>query len=155
MATYTNITISATSPATATSSVGSAATVKDTSGNPLTGDLLSGFDSMQVTANLLGATGGTLDVYVQVSYDAGATWVDYIHYAQLANGAVASSYVSSHSRAKGQGVAVLPFHTLSVGTSVDGEWGTQARLYFTAGAGTSAGAVQTIVLHLENLRTAY
>lgn len=148
------ITISATSPAIATSSVGSAASVVGPNGAALSGDYLSGYYSMAVTANLQGATGGTLDVYLQVSYDSGATWVDYAHWTQLAGSAGAVSYISTHTRAKSQALATAPSHSLTANSTADGEWGTQARLFFTAGAGTSAGAVQTVVIHVEGVHTA-
>jgi hypothetical protein len=55
--------LSATSPA-------AAGTV---AGKPI---LLTGFRSLSILATLTGATGDTLDVYLQVSPDGGVTWVD-------------------------------------------------------------------------------
>lgn len=157
MPTATTITISATSPAAASGAgggAGTSVTVLSAVGVTAVGDYLSGYQSMRVTATVLGATGGTLDVYLQVSYDGGTTWADYAHYTQLTDGQTpAAVWASSHSRAKGQALAARPLVSLAANSAIDGCWGTQARLWFVSGAGTSAGAVQTVVLHLEGLRT--
>src|ERR1700722_8289834 len=49
---------------------------------------------VDVLATLQGATGGTLDIYVQVSGDDGI-WRDAIHFAQLAAGAASITYQAS------------------------------------------------------------
>ena len=50
-------------------------------------------DAIDIKAELVGATGGTLDVYVQSSTSEGdEDWFDVCHFAQLASGAAAVNY---------------------------------------------------------------
>lgn len=109
---------------------------------------LGRYRSMLVYASLQGATGGTLDVYLQGSPDGGTTWVDLVHFAQLAAGAAALYRVCAISKA-GQQTTLTAVGTgsspaLAAGTVVGGDWGDRLRVVHTAGAGTSAGAAQTI-----------
>ena len=53
---------------------------------------LDDYDSLDITASLVGATGGTLDVFVQGSPDEGANWFDCVHLTSLAAGAAAIIY---------------------------------------------------------------
>lgn len=109
---------------------------------------LQRFGALTIIATLTGATGGTLDVYLQVSPDAGVTWYDYAHFAQLAAGAAAITKVITVSRAGQQtgiptvGTGLSP--ALAANAVVGGDFGDMMRVLFVAGAGTSAGAVQTI-----------
>src|SRR5262249_6183355 len=48
---------------------------------------LGAYKSLSIFSMLQGATGGTLDVYLQYSPDGGTTWVDYAHFPQVAAGA--------------------------------------------------------------------
>jgi hypothetical protein len=117
------------------------------------GIVLSGYKTLRIEATLQGATGGTLDVYVQVSYDGGVSWSDYVHFAQLLAGAAAVTYGVSMSRSNGDALAVVGKNTtplLAAGDWRDGEWGNAVRLLFVAGAGTSAGATQTVKFFLGN-----
>lgn len=105
---------------------------------------LDDYQAVSIEANLIGATGGTLDVYVQISTDMGTTWYDYVHYTQLANGASAISYVSScASGAQNLSLATIGKNlnpALAAGTAVGGAWGDRFRLVMVAGSGTTVGA---------------
>jgi hypothetical protein len=109
--------------------------------------MLQNYDSLTIRATLTGATGGTLDVYLQTSVD-GAEWVDYIHFAQLADGAAAVTKAVVVSRA-GQQTAITTVGTnaspaLAANSVIGGDFGNQMRAVYVAGAGTSAGAAQVI-----------
>lgn len=107
-------------------------------------------NALSIIASLVGATGGTLDIYLQTSYDGGTTWVDFAHFPQLASGAVASVRAWHVTRNLSQ----TTLTTVGTGTSpaitansiVGGCWGDQMRLLFVAGASTSAGAAISIDL---------
>lgn len=132
-------TISATSPAAASTGLGTANT-------PLS--KLDDCDALILLASLVGATGGTLDVYLQ--HLVGDQWVDYIHFAQLADGASAvKKYISVSKFAQvvsqpSVGVSTSP--ALGANTIVGGPFGSEMRLLFTAGAGTSAGAAISVAV---------
>jgi hypothetical protein len=141
-----------TSPAAA-STVASSQPVTGTGANGAAGVLqtsldLESFDALTIYASLIGATGGTLDVYLQTSIDEGTTWDDYAHFTQLAAGAGAIKYKFAVSRA-GQllvpvavGINLTP--ALAAGSVVGGEWGDRMRLVMVAGASTTAGAAVSV-----------
>lgn len=118
---------------------------------------LGGYQSMQIFAILTGATGGTLDIYLQGSLDGGTTWVDYAHFPQIAAGAAAIKRVWSVSRAAqqttlatvGSGSVGTPGVALAANTIIGGEWTDRLRVVAVSGAGTSAGAAQTLLLFLS------
>jgi hypothetical protein len=101
----------------------------------------------------VGATGGVLDVYLQTSYDGGATWYDYAHLTQLTAGNAAATRVWHVDRTTAASTMV----TIGSGTSPalaanainGGAWGDAMRFLFVAGASTSAGAATTctVVAH--------
>lgn len=131
--------ITGTSPASATT---------DVVGNIVGG--LQIYDSLQIIAMIQGGTGGTLDLYLQTSVD-GTNWYDYVHFAQLADGAAALTRYLSVSRA-GQVTTLTAIGSgtspaLAANTVLGGDFGTRLRLLAVAGAGTSAGASQTIVIN--------
>jgi hypothetical protein len=132
----TRQTITATSPA-------SASTVAAT---PIAYGL-DELDSITIIGELVGATGGTLDVYLQTSYD-GTTYYDFAHFTQLADGGAAVKYawhvsrVSERTTITTLGSGTTP--VLTAGVIMAGGWGNQMRVLFVAGAGTSAGAAQTV-----------
>lgn len=109
---------------------------------------LDQFDWFTIDAKLLGATGGTLDVYLQRFVAKLNEWRDWVHFPQLAAGAAAARYVIDSSAgmtapvAVGQGTSPA----IAVNTMANLHPGTQARLLFVAGASTSAGAVQSVVV---------
>jgi len=106
---------------------------------------LQDYDWITLTATLQGATGGTLDVYVQRFNGVG--WEDWIHFAQQAAAAAANTVavqplVGSAITAVGTGTT----HALAASTCVGGHPGNQIRVREVTGAGTSAGAAQTIIV---------
>jgi hypothetical protein len=111
-----------------------------------------GDSGLDVEAELVGATGGTLDVYVQYSPDQGANFFDLIHFAQLAGGAAAVKYraaVSSFNTATVP-VAVGKNNApaLAAAAIVHGPWGDRLRLLMVAGSGTTAGAAVRVTVSL-------
>lgn len=114
---------------------------------------LGGYHSMSIYAVLQGATGGTLDIYLQGSPDGGTTWVDYAHFAQLAAGAAAIYRLWTVSRSAQQtSIATVGTGTspaLTANSIVGGEWTDMLRVVQVAGSGTSAGAAQVLKLFLS------
>lgn len=111
---------------------------------------LAGYRSGVVAATLQGATGDVLDVYIQTSPDAGVTWVDYIHFPQLAAGAAAityrfgfGNYISSSTPVV-VGKNLTP--ALAANTAANGDFGDRMRAVYVAGAVTTVGAAETILL---------
>lgn len=108
----------------------------------------SKWDQIAFVATITGATGGTLDVYVQHSPD-GVTWYDYVHFTQAAGGAAAVTYFYSPAVSSGTTTApvVIGKNTtpaLANSTATGGPWYDQLRVLYVAGASTTAGAAQTI-----------
>lgn len=132
-------TISGTSPAAAgTAQLGTAATG------------VSEYREVTVFANLIGATGGTLDVYIQRRVDKDV-WRDWCHFAQLASGAsavvttVAPSLVATGAAVVvGTGTDATPAPALAAATFLGGHPGDHIRVVCVAGASTSAGAAIAI-----------
>ncbi len=116
----------------------------------LSPDSLETYDSLVVVANLVGAAGGTLDVYIQTSPDGGTTWADYAHFPQLAAGAAAVRYQFYASKISNLlvpaviGINLTP--TLAANTVVGGAWGDRLRLVMKTGAGASAGAAVSVLV---------
>lgn len=140
--------LTSTSPASATTSIG--ATVEG----------LADYHSLLVMASIQGATGGTLDIVLQVSPDAETVssgtrrWVDKIRYPQLAASAAATTRIVGLSRGEGSGATPLvgAFHTttttaIGVNSVNLGDFGRAMRVIYIAGASTSAGAEQTIEVY--------
>lgn len=143
--------LTCTSPSSAITAVGARVT-------------LGPIHSLQIFATLQGATGGTLDVYLQIKYKFNPTtyqqgigvvndpsiWVDYAHFSQLASAASPVHTVWSVSKSGQQLTATTVGQDLSpaltAGTIVGGEFGDEMRVVFTAGAGTSVGTSQQILL---------
>lgn len=133
--------ISDTSPASASTAAGSIAYD------------LSGYNTYVVQGHLVGATGGTLDVYLQDYDEVAAKWVDWIHFTQLA--AAASATVETYSPALENTKATVGVDTspaLAAGTCRGGPPRGKLRALYVAGASTSAGAVVTISIHCSNSR---
>lgn len=112
---------------------------------------LGDFSTLVVTAALVGATGGVLDVYLQTSHDGGTTWYDLMHFTQLTAGNAAVKKVQVLSRNSGTalttsditvGVGTTP--ALAANSNAGGSWGDRIRALYVAGASTSAGAAITI-----------
>lgn len=117
---------------------------------------LDDYDSFVVTAALIGATGGTLDVYLQRRVDdAGTVWADWIHFPQLAAGAAAVKYAAAAlpvpattataiGTTANDGVTGAP--ALAANTVVGGHPGDAVRCVCVAGAATTAGAAVTVYI---------
>lgn len=138
--------ISDTSPAAASTAV-SAATARD----------MAGFDAITILATLTGATGGTLDVYLQSSWDGGTTWYDLAHFTQLAAAASAVTYkatlaLSTTIVTVGKGSTGTPAVALAANTVAGGHWGDLIRAVYVAGVGTTVGAAQLINIYGTNAR---
>lgn len=104
----------------------------------------SNYRAISFKAALLGATGGTLDVYVQHSAD-GTTYYDYVHFPQLAAAAAAVSY--SYDPALNDSIVTVGSGTtpvLAAGSVAGGHWMDYLRILFVAGASTSVGAAQVV-----------
>lgn len=133
----TRQTITGTSPSSATSAAGT-----------VYASGLERCSSLTIIGELQGATGGTLDVFLQTSWDGGTTWYDYAHFTQLAAGAAAIKHAWHVSRASERTtittVGSAAAGVIAAGTIMAGGWGNMMRLAFTAGASTSAGAAQTV-----------
>jgi malate/lactate dehydrogenase len=114
-------------------------------------DIVSGLEkaqSLTLVATLTGCAGGTLDVYVQTSFDEGVSWVDLVHFAQVSTGAAAASFALHLSRAAS---VVVPVSVgldgtplLAVNTTLGGAWGNQLRMVLKTGVGTSTTPTQTV-----------
>ncbi|GAC1576963.1 MAG: hypothetical protein NVS3B7_10080 [Candidatus Elarobacter sp.] len=106
------------------------------------------FESMSVLAILQGATGGTLDVYLQMNHDGnGTAWTDIAHWPQQSAAAASTTFVWNTSRwnqAAGAGSTATGDASLAANTFIQGEWGDRLRVKVVAGAGTTAGATATI-----------
>lgn len=124
-------------------SVTSPAAAGTSNGTP-TGDL-SLVSVCAFYASVVGATGGTLDIYIQASIDGGTTYYDMAHLPQLAAGAAAIVYSFGVNRG---GIGAAPVvggdGVLAVNTIIPGSLGRLMRMKLVAGASTSAGAVLVV-----------
>jgi len=106
--------------------------------------------SLSVVAAIRGATGGTLDVYIQTSFDRGTTWLDWAHFPQLAGAAALTTRVWHVTRDTAVGTLTTigsdASPALAVNTILGGAWGDRFRVVYVAGVGTSLGAAQSIKL---------
>ncbi len=117
---------------------------------------LDDYDAISIVAELIGATGGTLDVYLQTSGDMGITWIDYLHFPQLAAGAAAIRFASSSSNfsqataATVVGKNLVP--ALAANTSINGAFTDRMRLVMVGGVGTTVGAAVKVTLCAQRAR---
>lgn len=149
---------SETSPSSASTAISSQPITGDTNFGATPGGIIRGlddFDALGIAAFLVGATGGTLDVSVEFSFDQGSTWIELIHFPQLANGAAAINYIAQLSLATTTTAPVVTgkntSSALGANKIVSGAWGDRARLLMVAGSGTSAGA--SVVVQLMGQRS--
>ena len=107
-------------------------------------------DALAIAADLVGATGGTLDVFVQISPDGGTNWYDMVHFAQLAGGAAATKLFAPVSLFTNITTPVVVGKNLTpllaTNTVVNGAFSDRCRLVFVAGAGTTVGAAVRITV---------
>lgn len=130
-------TLTATSPASA-----STAASTETVGG------LRQYDWFTVDANLSAVTtNGTLNVYLQRYVADTSTWVDWIHFAQLASGATLRVTIDSKETETGPvtvGTGTSP--ALAAGKFACSHPGDRIRFVFVAGAGTNAGASNSVTI---------
>ena len=120
---------------------------------------LSYFDALTINAILAGATDGTLDVYLQTSYDMtpgvaaddpSRIWYDYAHWQQIPASTAPYQVVWHVNRSTAitaetvSGQLLNP--ALGPSTILGGAWGDMMRILFVPGTGTTAGASQTITI---------
>lgn len=114
---------------------------------------LTRWDAFTVVAELQGATGGTLNIYLQrkITDD---VWSDWVSFAQLAGGAAAVKYavcpaLGNTILAVGAGSDATPAPALAAGNCVGGHPGDAVRVVAVAGVGTSAGTSQTVRIQAQ------
>lgn len=134
-----SILITATSPS-------SASTVVHT--EIFKGSALSQAEGLVIDATFTGATGGTLDVYLQRKITSNE-WVDMVHFPQIAAAASKKYTVTITGNGSsivevGGGTDASPGVALAANTAVDVTPGNDVRIVFVAGSGTSVGASQKI-----------
>lgn len=105
---------------------------------------------VEIIGQMLGATGGTLDFYIQHSADL-THWVDYAHFAQLLAGASAIKQkvvgnLPGSIVTIGVGTATAATPALAAGVCAGGPYKRAMRVVYVTGAGISAGAAQTFSL---------
>jgi hypothetical protein len=130
---------------TSPSSPGTAASSQSVTNSTLGGIAwpLDDWDALDVAADIVGATGGTLNIYVQVSPD-GINWYDVIAFPQATNGASLKTYQAPLSLATNTatvsqvGKNLNP--SLTAGNVVNGAFTDRLRLVMVAGSGTTVGA---------------
>ena len=123
---------------------------------------LDQFTELVAHVSLIGATGGTLDVYLQssVNWQAGVTgqvgtpaWYDVAHFTQLPAGATALRYIVSMSRGYPLTATIAVSNptdgtpTMAANTLLPNILGNALRLIVVAGSLTTAGALITINCH--------
>lgn len=112
------------------------------------------FTSCSFVVTDQGATGGTLDIFIQTFFksQAGGFWVDVAHLPQVAAGAGAATFAFVLTRWSSAAAAITASlntasgtPALAANTVVNGVLGYQLRLVLKAGAGTSLGASQIVL----------
>lgn len=113
------------------------------------------FTTCSFSVTQTGATGGTLDLYLQTGFkqinNPTLRWVDVAHTPQMAGGAAVASYIFSVTRWASTASTIVASNatsttpTLAANTIVQGIFGYKFRWVSVAGAGTSVGATQTIL----------
>lgn len=107
---------------------------------------LDSYSALNIVAEFSGATGGSLDLYIQVSTDMGLNWYDVVHFTQATALSPDKIYDVPMSNATTTtaptviGKNLAP--ALSAGTGgavVNGAFSDRMRLVMVAGSGTSAG----------------
>lgn len=101
------------------------------------------YDRLAIISTLTGASGDTLDAYIQRSWD-GTTFYDYAHLPQMAANDPAETHAYCPSDTSdiikvGSGDSPV----LAAGEAADGHWGERLRVHLVAGTNTLAGASAT------------
>lgn len=117
------------------------------------------WEAVDIAADLQGATGGTLNVYLQLSPDAGNNWYDIVHWTALAAAAPLAFYQSPLSLATNTAAPVAVGRNLapSLGPGataavVNGAFSDRLRLVMVAGSGTTAGAPVVVRIAPQRVR---
>lgn len=98
-------------------------------------------DHIALIAELQGLTGGTLDIFLQDSWDGGTTWLDVVHFTQLGAGAAAIVYrAAAQLDSTIQTIGEASSLTLAAGKICGLPWGPMLRVVAKSGTGVSAGA---------------
>jgi|SRR5580692_861260 hypothetical protein len=152
------------SPAAASTNAASSQAVSGTAGSPAgvaSSQMMDDGAGVDIVAELAGASGGTLDIFIQASPDGGTTWVDIVHFAQLASGAAAVVYKTNISNLP-QPASAAPvvvgtgLHSgstgLAAGTTVQGYGFDRLRLMMASGSGTTAGAAVKVFATVQRPR---
>jgi hypothetical protein len=113
------------------------------------------FTTCAFSVTQTGATGGTLDLYLQTGFkqinNPTLRWVDVAHTPQMAAGAAVASYVFTVTRFNSAASTIVASNTtsatptLAANTTVQGLLGYKFRWVAVSGASTSVGATQTIL----------
>jgi hypothetical protein len=121
--------------------------------------LFDDYESIDVVAEIKGATGGALAVYLQISPDGGINWFDIIAWPSASASATIVYYQSPLSQATTTGVTSVVGKNLSPalpsganGAVINGSFGDRARLVMVAGSSTSAGAPVIVRLSAQRMR---
>lgn len=112
---------------------------------------LSRFDFITFDAVLLGATGGTLDIYLQRKL-ATDVWLDWARFTQLtaatpANFSFCTSVVNVIATVGKWADAGTGTQVLAANACVGGHPGDILRMVGVAGSGTSLGAIQSVYIN--------
>ncbi len=127
---------------------------------------LDDYESIDIVATFGGktaagaSTAGTVDLYLQVSPDAGKTWVDAVHFAQAAaNSAAVTARCTLSGRPQVLSDSPVVVGTgnapaLAVNTIVQGRGFDRLRLWMVAGSGTTGGAPVSVIVtgHRHRIR---
>ena len=150
-----------TSPAAPGTAASSQVVSGDNSANIPAGvcGLIDDYESIEVVAELKGASGGTLNVYLQTSPDGGLSWFDTIAWPQITAAAAVAYYASPLSQATnsvtttvvGKNLAPALVNSTTAGV-VNGSFGDRFRLVMVAGSGTNAGAVVVVRVSAQRSR---
>lgn len=112
---------------------------------------MQNYDAVDVIAEITGATGGSLAVYLQISPDDSASYYDSIAWPVAANGAATAYYQSPISNSTTTTVPVVVGKNLTpalansgAGTVINGAFSDRMRLVMVAGSGTTKGATVVV-----------
>lgn len=148
-----NYAITGTTPSSATTAVvGTAIDTYSLDSSQTTKTAAEVADDVDIIADLIGATGGTLDVYLQTSEDStdgsNGVWTDIVHFPQQAAGGGAKTYRLTMTRGTQTSVIQQVGHALApalaVNTMVGGTVPRWLRVVAVGGASTTLGASITI-----------
>lgn len=106
------------------------------------------YDKIVLTSTLTGMSVGTLDLYIEESWDLGVTWYQVGHFTQLAGAAAVATkrqiipYPGTGTAvATGKSTLAAATLALAAGTFCEAPWGPLLRVISVTGAGANAGAV--------------